>query len=355
MGWRGTQMQLLNRMDEKTKLSFLDAIPELIHQNYNEPATLKQGEKTWNSTCIGCVNPKCMFYYEDEDICDDIIEFSSEKNRNVCPVSAMLWDDDDVRPIIDHNKCMGCGLCAQRCPVGAIYYDDNQDVVLISENEEATHVPLTNDNYQIQEASLRQIEKIDWKHRFRVEDDVDFDNIYYSLSLYDGRQSVHNLFVRNLLIALGNHCMISRIGDVYTRTDAIYSNSRSKGSIEIEFGKDTLDALRGVLDDIATLQTHNDLDKNENNPIVACMSLPNKRQGYFQVVKDVRKVLDIYVQTLTVGALLLLVWNDVKLDFSEKSFYIDFDNMSIREEMQKLLEREIEITDSYLGILEPEK
>ena len=76
-------MQLLNRMDKKTRLSFLDSIPELIHQNYNEPATLKQGEKTWNSTCIGCVNPKCMFYYDDEDICDEIIEILSNQTYRV--------------------------------------------------------------------------------------------------------------------------------------------------------------------------------------------------------------------------------------------------------------------------------
>ena len=85
------------------------------------------------------------------------------------------------------------------------------------------------------------------------------------------------------------------------------------------------------------------------------MSLPNKRQGYFQVVKDVRKVLDISVQTLTVGALLILAWNDTKIDFSDNAFYIDFDNMSIREVLQKMLNREIDISDSYLGILEPEK
>lgn len=56
------------------------------------------------------------------------------------------------------------------------------------------------------------------------------------------RNNYHNLIGRNLLIALGCKCSMRRIGDVYTRMDAIYSsNAGTFGAVEIEFGRDTLD------------------------------------------------------------------------------------------------------------------
>lgn len=51
------------------------------------------------------------------------------------------------------------------------------------------------------------------------------DNIYVAVSGFDGRSSVRNILIRNLLIALGYNCATSRAGDVYTRMDAVYSKA----------------------------------------------------------------------------------------------------------------------------------
>ena len=158
-----------------------------------------------------------------------------------------------------------------------------------------------------------------------------------------------------MLISLGYNCATSRAGDVYTRMDAVFSNENSKGVVEIEFGRDTLEASRGILDDIATLQTHYGFKKEDNTALVVCLSFPNKRQGYFQVVKDIKNVLDQSIQTLSLGALLVLTWNDAKVDFLDNDFYADFDNLSIRSALEKYLHRKINITEGCLGILEPEK
>lgn len=158
-----------------------------------------------------------------------------------------------------------------------------------------------------------------------------------------------------MLISLGYNCATSRAGDVYTRMDAVFSNENSKGVVEIELGRDTLEASRGILDDIATLQTHYGLKKEDNTALVVCLSFPNKRQGYFQVVKDIKNVLDQSIQTLSLGALLVLTWNDAKVDFLDNDFYADFDNLSIRSALEKYLHRKINITEGCLGVLEPEK
>ena len=41
--------------------------------------------------------------------------------------------------------------------------------------------------------------------------------------------------------------------------------------------------------------------------LVICLQLPNARQGYWQVVKDVNAVEKIPIRTLTIGALLLFL------------------------------------------------
>ena len=37
----------------------------------------------------------------------------------ICPVDAVTMGDDD-RPDVDQNWCIGCGVCAVSCPVGII-------------------------------------------------------------------------------------------------------------------------------------------------------------------------------------------------------------------------------------------
>lgn len=348
-------MRLLDRLDKRTQLAIMKSIPEIVRQDYNKPAELELNGKRWWSTCIGCAEPKCMRYYDQEYICSNINDFPADPNNAVCPTSAMKWDDESVRPIIDYNKCIACGLCADRCPVGAIYFDEDSDAVLISEDKNAVFKNINPKNIAEQKAAINKVERIGWQHRFRKADDIDLDNIYGAISIYDGRSPVHNLLVRNLLISLGYNCSTSRFGDVHTRMDAVYSDSDSKGAVEIEFGRDTLEASRGILDDIATMQTHHDIDKSNNNALVVCLSFPNKRQGYFQVIKDIKNVLDLDIQTLSLGSLLILVWNGKKVDFSDKEFCVDFDNMSIRDAVNKYLGRKVDISEGFLGILEPEK
>lgn len=187
------------------------------------------------------------------------------------------------------------------------------------------------------------------EHAALADDDV---------SRFDGRSMIPNILVRNLIIALNHKCAISRTGDVYTRMDALYSSNLPpicKGVVEVEFGRDTLEASRGVLDDIAVMHSRNNLNKNENAALVVCLSFPNKRQGYFQVIKDINRVLGLKIQTISLGALLLLVWNGAQVNFLSREFYVDFDNLSIRNITEFRLNRHVNLSEGKLGILEPEK
>lgn len=42
---------------------------------------------------------------------------------NVCPVGAILVDEDTQAKVVDHEKCIGCGTCARYCPIDVIAVD----------------------------------------------------------------------------------------------------------------------------------------------------------------------------------------------------------------------------------------
>lgn len=73
-------------------------------------------------------------------------------------------------------------------------------------------------------------------------------------------------------------------------------------------------------------------------------------QGY-------KKVEGIDVNTVIIGALLILMWNFQLFNISATSFYIDFDNMSIRKKVDYILDSDptVNVSQRKLGILEPEK
>lgn len=58
-------------------------------------------------------------------ICDNAPECSGIE---VCPTSALHWDDELQQVAFDESICMDCGMCAEACPVGAILWGkDDQD------------------------------------------------------------------------------------------------------------------------------------------------------------------------------------------------------------------------------------
>jgi len=50
------------------------------------------------------------------------------------------------------------------------------------------------------------------------------------------------------------------------------------------------------------------------DPVGIILSLPNVRSEYYQVIRDIEKVLGLRCRTVTIGALVALMWNCAKLD-----------------------------------------
>ncbi len=347
-------MQVFKKNLEHKDILLFDTLPTEIIYKGNAPAKMvyPNGDKH-KSTCIGCQNPFCIYFDESEIECKELSDFSSDKNLNVCPVDAIEWDIINGIPKINSNLCFNCGLCIRRCPVGALYYDGAVKVVReISPYQK--QVEVSKNNIEKQEQQILHLKSLIRRGNFIIESDQLLSEIYNKLEIMPS--NYHNTVVRNILIGLKASSAMSRIGDVYTRMDVVYSTKNSDfGVVEVEFGSDTLDALRAILDDIAVLNARYDISKEFNKAIVVCLKLPNERQGYWQVVKDIRNVENIEISTMSVGALLILLWSNKKLEPNNFSYYADYDNMEIREILNKQLDRNNKIQRKHLGILEPIK
>lgn len=309
-------------------------------------------ERTLIGGCLHCNNPRC-YRFNAFQISSEISSFSFDRDKSVCPVGAISWDSSSNTPSFDNQKCIKCGVCSRMCPVGAIFYDGNRMVV--NKNDSINMVPDTSSNVQKQEAQLNKVEKAARTGCIIKGNNTVMRDVYSHMDKLSG--NTPNMVTRNLLIALGNRCAMSRVGDVYTRLDVLIENRNNKqGVVEVEFGRDTLEAARGILDDIAVANCRYGIPKNDNMALAVCLRLPNERQGYWQVIKDIKKVEGISINTITVGALLLLLWEFKTLDIADSSFYADFDNMSIRSAVKKILgNNNVNISYRELGILEPEK
>ena len=350
-------MRVFKEGTNRQYLSILNEMPFAIeiHQGIPGTAHFRNGDEC-HIGCLGCINPRCMYFSNEEIECDRVEGFPNDKSINACPVEALSWDDSSATPVIDTKKCINCGVCVSRCPVGALFFSDKGKLKVNTAPTE--YVERRSPDTTTQSLHLRQIEQLVNTPRAGVylnASDRLFESIYNKL--FRLKSNYHNSVGRSLLIALGCKCSMRRIGDVYTRMDAIYSSpAGSFGAVEIEFGRDTLDASRGILDDIAVLNTRYGVHKLDNKALVICLQLPNARQGYWQIVKDVKIVEGIKIGTITIGALMLLLWNGCVFEPENDRYYIDYDNMDLRRILCVQVDcDDIPLSDKELGIVEPMK
>lgn len=341
----------------RNQVGVLGALPVAISRDAlgNECTWTMPDGSVHSSVCISCATQPCMKVDEKEQIIDSLIDFSADGNRLVCPVDAIEWNTKSEIPEIDVTVCIGCGLCAARCPVGALAVDQGIAHLAKAEpsNDTTKLVPINETTLALQESQLSNMPSIDFV--FPILEDKAILEVYANLNSLSETQT--NTFARATLNSLGAKAALSRQGDVHTRSDGIYSTiDNTFGPIEIEFGADSLDAVRAALDDIAVIRNRHDIPVNEQEALVIVRFLPRERQGYWQVVSDISNILDLSIHTTTLGALLLLAWNGKKLNRQRvESLTPKFEETSIRKAIEITLGRKITIPLGASGILEPEK
>ena len=251
-------------------------------------------------TCLGCQDAPCM-ELDKSDLSGkgaNLEEFPQDPSREVCPVEAMAWDRITYGPNIDTDKCIGCGLCAVRCPYGAIGLSDGVAIIQKSDPDAITvPVETQNPSHDViprrgalggpEAPFVRQLPEI-------------------AAGLGDLQRS---RMTRNMLLACGIRASTRRKGDTNVRMDAIlYFSSGRIGVLELETSDAALESPRALLEDIAVLHGRFKVPKENIVPISIVAVLPNLRAEYYQVIDDISSVLQIRCRTLTLGAVCLLMW-----------------------------------------------
>ena len=323
------------------------AIPFIINDVLKNDVLVK-------CSCVGCVNPSCMKFSEEElQLSDERLDaFPVDADDSVCPLDAITWERGQETPSIIAERCINCGICARRCPVGAVYSNGKNAVIHVDKNT-VSFVPITNENKKKHEEQIKAFSKCRHYGDFTLASESSIANLYNKLSEQQTKAQFPNLIIRNLFLVLGNQCIIRRRGDIYFRIDAIIGDKPVIGVAEVEFNKDSLESPRAILDDIAVLVSRYAVEKIQIKPFIISHEFPNIRTEYWRVIKDIKDVLDVRINSLSLGALCILVWKFVNAPIGIVDFYADIDSPSIKKSIENTC-GELPDINNY-AVLEPKK
>lgn len=138
---------MLETLDQNRKNNFGKVLadgwkPVKLHFSPGEKTLVEfdNGKKAFSS-CIGCYDTPCMNFSEAEVIPSNFSNFPADKNTDVCATGAISLQSGYMPPAIDSNKCILCGVCAIRCPVGAISINPSIGAIIESSSNEAFEGP----------------------------------------------------------------------------------------------------------------------------------------------------------------------------------------------------------------------
>jgi len=285
-----------------------------------------------------------MEKHESElDLPNEMNSFPGDPNLDVCPTAAVRWDSAGEFTFIDTDACIGCGLCVSRCPYGAISLLDGSVASVESSDPDGlvTCEPVQNEHSRPTRVGV--ISFLGVPAAMQLPGQV--------LKLGDVKT---NLFIRNLLHEVGLNARSRRKGDTNIRMDAFgYSRSGRPFVGEFEVGAGLLESPRALLEDVAILHSRYGYEVASIDPVSVILAFPSLRSEYYQVLRDIDKVLGLRCRTITIGALLALLWNCKQVDgFIGDDFVVGEESI----DLGPFLEGKIgSLIEPYPGALTPAK
>lgn len=297
-------------------------------------------------SCMGCYNSPCMKLHSSELATPKELEtFPGDPDLDVCPTGAISWKEDLSSPAVTADKCIGCGLCAARCPYGAISLLPSGVAIVHGDDPDSLTTAGTDTN--------EETPQIATAHRGALGKGETPSLFHFPASVSKLNDNASSLLVRNLLTQVGISCRIRRKGDTNMRIDAVGSLDDGRiAVIEIELSNAALESPRALLEDVAVLHGRYKIDVSRIDPISVILSLPNARSEYYQVIDDIYKILEVRCRTITVGALLSIVWQFGRIKtFGHDLFLTSTNGTDLGTGMRKYISGKLSQIEPYQGSL----
>lgn len=285
---------------------------DLHYEQRKRTVVILADGRTGRGTCLGCGSAPCMEKDDSElTLFGALDAFPGNPNRDVCPTEAIRWNGENAVAFVVMDDCIGCGLCISRCPYGAISLVDG----LVASVETADP-----DRLVVARLTKGEHPQVTRSGQIATLDVPAAANIPITVGALDDAQTT--LLVRNLLNEVGLNARTRRRGDTNMRIDAVGFSRRQRPFVaEIETGVDVLESPRGLLEDVAILHSRYGYAIDGIDPVSVILSFPNVRSEYYQVIRDIEKVLGLRCRTITVGVLITLLWNCAELDGFEGNVF----------------------------------
>lgn len=306
-------------------------IDKIVYQP-EQPADLLLENSKIKASCVNCKHKHCINYKMDE-INSEQVEIPTNIISDVCPTNAIKFNE---KVTIDQDKCIGCGLCASRCVNGSIFIKDGKALV----------------NYE--NTAFKEEDFCNIKKEGNIVE-INYNNIDAIYTSIIKNNIPSNVITRNLLKQIGVDVYLSRKGDVNQRMDGLLITDDKRGVLEVEFGNDVLSCPRSILDDLAVMCSRYEYDLEDTIALIVCLSLPNNRTDFWRVIKDIKKVLGIEIQTISIGVLLFCVWTNKKISLANGEFYCDVDEKTLRSKVDTLFDEDIDFLDEKWNVMDIKK
>jgi ferredoxin len=290
--------QFQKRTDLSPHAVPVPAVTSIVRGTMAKPATYQHPGGTLDSCCVNCAPKYCIQFLPPE-----IPATAPIHAKPVCPTDAIHFDQAERRVQIT-DACVKCGLCALRCPYGAIFLGpDGPDTN-----------PFDTTNYQDADATataailnLPRMNSVSTAEIRKAMNKAVADQRYADKSTYYP-------LVGRLLTSIGLCTVVTRAGDTNNRMDAVILDPVESVPIEVKSPTETyyvnVKAVRQAVENKIVMTARSMFPtKKATSTLAIGYEYPNTRSDVDELIDDVAGVYGINVGIVSLETLFIMAWN----------------------------------------------
>lgn len=273
------------------------------------PAKLSSGSGLqFTSGCLGCPDEPCIRFTSEELARPARFDSPCAPDASVCPTGAIARDKEGFAGI-EPAACIGCGICAIRCPVGSIWVDQDTAIARVELPDAASYerTDLDLDEFVRRRADIA--DSLTAEVPPFEPPSLVLKQVKRATPFVDGPtgQAVLRLLARNAFLMGTSAARLKIVGDNNAACELVVDDGTHLVIVEVEPSADALDAMRRVLAGCAIVIARYGVDRQDLLAALVIHRLPNRRVDYYSVAADVQSRLGLKTIAVPSAALLLAI------------------------------------------------